>query len=98
MRISRLAWLMSLLALLSTWALGAPAGLETLSVGTAPSATATLEWVAEDRGYFKAEGLRVDFRDYSSGKEALDDVLLGKVDVAAVSPIPLAILGFEQEG
>jgi ABC-type nitrate/sulfonate/bicarbonate transport system substrate-binding protein len=89
-------WLTAGVLLLRNGGICAPAELETLTVGAAPSATTTLEWVADEMGFFQAEDLQARFIEYPSGKEALDDVLLGKVDVAAASAIPLAVLGFNR--
>lgn len=43
---------------------------------------AALILIAQDQGYFKAAGLDVTLKDYSSGPAALADLLAGKLDTA----------------
>jgi NitT/TauT family transport system substrate-binding protein len=72
----------------------AAADLEVLTLGTAPSLTAVLEIVADDQGFFAAEGLQVVIRDFPSGKEALDEVVAGRLDVAASTALPVVAMAF----
>ena len=68
----------------------------TLTIGTVPSPTALLEVVALQNGYFSAQGLDVQILEYSSGKVVVDDMLLGKVDAAVSTSLPLATNGFSR--
>ncbi|MBF0609688.1 MAG: ABC transporter substrate-binding protein [Magnetococcales bacterium] len=45
----------------------------------------SLALIANNRGFFKQNGLDVDFRNYTSGKEAMDVLLAGESDLALVS-------------
>jgi ABC-type nitrate/sulfonate/bicarbonate transport system substrate-binding protein len=74
----------------------ASAGLEILTLGTAPSLTAVLEIIADEMGFFRAEGLSVMIREYPSGQEALDDVLARRVDMAASTSLPIVAQSFKR--
>ena len=62
---------------------------EKLSIATS-SSTSTLLWVAEQNGYFQAQGLDVTISFSEAGLFALNDLLAGKVQVAACSDFVLA--------
>jgi len=63
---------------------------ESITIGNAQSFECdTLVHVAEDQGFFVKNGLEVTIRDYASGLAAVNDLLLGEVDVAATAEFPL---------
>jgi NitT/TauT family transport system substrate-binding protein len=51
-------------------------------------------WLAQSRGFFAAEGLQVEVRDFIAGKQGLAEMLAGGLDytTAADAPIVLALL------
>jgi NitT/TauT family transport system substrate-binding protein len=60
--------------------------VETITLGTAhPQDFAALVWIAEDQGYFAANGLKVDFKTYDAGVRAAKDLLAGKLDLATAT-------------
>lgn len=58
----------------------------TLAVGAQP--LSALLFIAEARGYFAEEGLRVDLRLSSHGHKALQAVLAGEADLVTVAEMP----------
>lgn len=71
-----------------------PATREPLTLGDTSSATATPVWVADAKGYFRAEGLDVTARHFEFGRQALAEMLEGRVDVATVAATPIVLASF----
>lgn len=67
---------------------------EKLIIADADQVVFSLLYIADAQGYFKEEGLEVEYRKFSSGKDALNSVLSGESDVATVfsTPVVLAAL------
>ena len=65
--------------------------LRQMSVGLSPSLTAALEHIAQERGFFAAQGLNAVLRTYSSGIAGMEDMLNGAVMAAASTAIPVAL-------
>ena len=85
---------------------GAPAEV---TVSYAPFESTALLWVALDRGFFEANGLKVTLIKYASGAASLDAMLAGEADIvigASEYPTvmrifqdkPLAIIGNAYKG
>jgi ABC-type nitrate/sulfonate/bicarbonate transport system substrate-binding protein len=68
--------------------------LEKLTITEGQAAVGGLIYVASEKGYFLEEGLNVTLQHYSSGKDGLNAVLEGEVDLgqAANTPIAFGIL------
>ena len=65
--------------------------LENLTFGTAhPEDFAALIWIAEDQGYFAANGLKIDTKIYDAGVKAARDLLAGKLDLATATDFVVA--------
>jgi len=58
---------------------------------------AVLAGVALHKGYYRQEGLEVTARPHPFGKSALDDVLAGNADFAAVADPPIMMAAMEGE-
>jgi ABC-type nitrate/sulfonate/bicarbonate transport system substrate-binding protein len=56
---------------------------ESITIGTPANELNALAYIAEDQGYFKANGLDVTFKDFDSGSQAVAGMLNGTVDMAA---------------
>lgn len=54
-----------------------------------PVPQAALVIIAQENGYFRANGLKVDISRFTTGKLAFDAVLGGAADVATVADIPI---------
>ena len=70
--------------------------LERVALGAAPSLTSTLEYIAEEQHFFQQEGLAVEVREFSSGKQALQEMLAGKLDAVSSTQFPLVSTSFER--
>ncbi|MGO9118677.1 MAG: ABC transporter substrate-binding protein [Desulfomonilaceae bacterium] len=65
--------------------------LESLTLGTAhPEDLAALIWIAEDQGYFSANGLKINTKTYDAGVKAAKDLLAGKLDLATATDFVVA--------
>src|SRR5581483_12439123 len=58
-----------------------PAGSITLKVGTQHVATDGPMYIAQEKGYFKDQGLNVQFTDVN-GEEAISSVATGQLDIS----------------
>ena len=89
-----------LLAVLGCWSCskGDYAGkVETVTIGQTPNETNTLLYLAQERGFFAANGLNVVFKDYGSGVEAASALLKGEVDLATCAEFVIVGKIFERE-
>ena len=75
---------------------GSPEKVEKLRVGVAANPICTLVYVAHQQGFFNRHGLDVTIEGYPAGAYAVDDLLVGKVDVAAAAESVLALWGLQR--
>ncbi|MFP5350831.1 MAG: ABC transporter substrate-binding protein [Gammaproteobacteria bacterium] len=68
-----------------------------LSIAAVVYPGSTTIHVAQDRGYFEAEGLHVTIHQFASGRACLNAVRSGKADVATVAEIPIALAAMQKE-
>ncbi len=88
--------------LLALWALllgcgcgaGKPAG-KPVRIGRVRLPTMALLYVAEQRQLFAEEGVAVELTDFAAGKDALDAVIRGDLDLATVYETPLVLRRLE---
>ena len=67
-----------------------PKQVEKIVVGAETVAHASPLWIAENKGYFKDEGLNVEIRGFDSGRTALRTMLNGEdVDIATAAQTPV---------
>ena len=90
------------LAIIGGWYLAGsvlrPGGqAETIVVALPRLESSALLWIAADQGFFSQNGLDVTFREPTTGIAALDELLEGKVDIAATSEYPLVGKAFQKE-
>ena len=64
--------------------------VESLTLGLYPSEYNSLIYIAKDRDYFTANGLKVTFKNYVSGARSVTGMLNGEVDVATGSEFVVA--------
>lgn len=76
------------LVLLSCSESGYSGKAETITIGAPPLEQNALLYVAEERGMFQRNGLRVVIRDYDSGATSLGGLLNGEVNVAGTAEFP----------
>ncbi len=84
-------WVRLLGAVLCLWACAPPFPRDALVIGRVTIPSCALLYVAEDHGLFARNRLEVRFRDFSTGREALEAVIQGEVDLATVYETPLVL-------
>jgi ABC-type nitrate/sulfonate/bicarbonate transport system substrate-binding protein len=62
-----------------------------------PSPGVDVAYIAEDKGYFKDEGLDVVTQTVTNGKICQDALLAGQADFSIIGDGPLAYLGFSEQ-
>lgn len=67
---------------------------EQLRLGAYDGDVGALQWIALEQGYFEKVGLKVDMKPYASGKEALEALDAGQIDVATASEYVAATRSF----
>ncbi len=67
-----------------------PVTPETLTFADPTQAMISLMYVAEERGYFAEENLRIQYVPVTSGRDALKKLLAGEVDLGAATEFPFA--------
>ena len=70
--------------------------LDEITVAYSPFESGALFWIAEDRGYFRQNGLNLTLKKYDSGAEALSSVVNGEADITVgVTEYPLVWRAFQ---
>jgi NitT/TauT family transport system substrate-binding protein len=59
--------------------------LEKISMGIYIGQISGLVFIAQDKGYFRDNGLKADLRIYAAGRDAIKDLLAGKLDIGYCS-------------
>jgi ABC-type nitrate/sulfonate/bicarbonate transport system substrate-binding protein len=62
--------------------------VESITLGFAPSEASCLMYVAEERGFFTANGVEVVKKYYDTGAGAMEALLQNEVDIAGMSEVP----------
>ena len=66
-----------------------PATIEKITVAWADQPAFALMYIAQNKGYFTDEGLEVTYRKFTTGRDALADVIKGNSDIATVYEAPV---------
>ena len=75
----------------------APQQPEKIVLGTQMIAHVAPVWIAENKGYFQEEGLKVEIREFASGQAALQAMLNDKgIDLATASQTPVIFNSFHR--
>ena len=83
-------------ALPTGWAWAEAVSTEPVVVGLAENAGDIPPIIAIDRGFFRAAGLDVRVRAWPAGKQALEAMLAGEVEVATVADTPIVVQSFKR--
>jgi NitT/TauT family transport system substrate-binding protein len=67
-----------------------------LRVGAFDGDVGALHWIAQDKGFFDKAGLNVVLTGFATGKQAVDALRDGLVDVATASEFVVATRGFDE--
>jgi ABC-type nitrate/sulfonate/bicarbonate transport system substrate-binding protein len=68
-----------------------------ITVSVAEQPVMGLIFIAEEKGFFKEEGLNVNYKRFLLGRDALDDTINGGSDIATVYETPFIIRASEGE-
>lgn len=82
------------LALLIWAAMHSPASAKRLTIAAAQ--TATLVWIAQERGFFREQGLAVEIRTFQSGLRAADAVIHGHADLSTTADSAFVSRSFDR--
>ncbi|MBM4388060.1 MAG: ABC transporter substrate-binding protein, partial [Deltaproteobacteria bacterium] len=67
-----------------------------LRIGVSPEPSMALLFIAEERGFFRENGLAVELKFYPSGKRTLEGLFKGEVEMATPADTPVVFAGFER--
>jgi len=71
--------------------------IEKVSIGiSATSLLPSLVPIAKEKGYFLEEGIDMEIKDYSTGKDALEATFKGEVDMCTVADTPIVSNSFKR--
>jgi NitT/TauT family transport system substrate-binding protein len=70
--------------------------IQTISIGTTTQELSTLIWIAEEKGYFRENGLDATVKAYDTGIETKNALLAGEVNVADTVDFVISGLGLER--
>ncbi len=74
---------------------GQPGRLEKISLAVSPWPASSAVYIAQEKGYFREEGLEVTLHNYISGHLGLNAMLAGKEDMATAGESPIARAALE---
>jgi len=74
---------------------GQPVRMERISLAVSPWPASAAVYIAQEKGYFREEGLEVALHNYLSGHLGLNAVLAGKEDMATAGESPIARAALE---
>ena len=77
---------------------GYTGSLVSITIGNAQSFECdTLIYIAMEQDFFRNNGLNVAIKNYTSGAAAVNDLLEGKIDIAATAEFPLVRKAFDKQ-
>jgi ABC-type nitrate/sulfonate/bicarbonate transport system substrate-binding protein len=94
-RTARSASLCGVLAMLAFAPLPAPAQ-DLVVIGFGPSLTSALDIIADSQGFFAAEGLRVEQREFTRGSKAMEALVKGEIDISSSTGFALTAASFAE--
>jgi NitT/TauT family transport system substrate-binding protein len=56
-----------------------------------------LIFIAEEKGYFLEQGLKINYHNFPTGKLALDALIGGEADIATTADVPIALAGLADQ-
>jgi ABC-type nitrate/sulfonate/bicarbonate transport system substrate-binding protein len=70
---------------------------DTVRLGIAREELSSLAMIAQEQGYYSAEGLDVVVKEYPSGRLALEGMFASEVDLATVAEVPIVFSSFQRD-
>lgn len=74
-----------------------PQKIDKATLGVETSLLPAAVWVAENKGYFKEEGLDLEIKEFDSGKLSFLAMLDSGVDISTVAPTPIMFNSFKRQ-
>ena len=73
--------------------------METATLGVERSLLSAAVWIADEKGYFKDEGLDLTLKEFDSGRLSFMAMLDGNegIDICTVAPTPIMFVSFDRE-
>ena len=68
---------------------------KTIGLAASKSLLSVPVLIAYEKGFFKAQGLDIELKEYSSGKLALKSMLMGENQIATAADMPIVFNGFK---
>ncbi len=62
-----------------------------------PIPNSALVFIAEEKGYFSEQGLKINYHNFPTGKLALDVLIGGGADIATTADVPIALAGLADQ-
>lgn len=91
-----LAGVLSAIALRNHWS--SPRQPERLRIGAFAGDVGALVWIAQEQGFFQRAGLEAELMAFNAGKDSIDALQAGQVDIATASEFVVADRSFSQPG
>jgi len=89
--------LIALLLGVAAWSLFTQRGSSRPLIVGGPKNISMLVLIAEDQGFFQAEGIEVEFRPIQTGKLTMDSLGINELDVGVLVDTNIAYLGFRSD-
>ena len=70
---------------------------EKIDLAINPIANSALVFIAEEKGYFTEQGLKINYHNFPTGKLALDALIGGGADIATTADVPIALAGLADQ-
>lgn len=72
-------------------------GGQQIDLAINPFFNSALVFIAEEKGFFAEEGLKINYYKFPTGKMALDALIGGGADIATTADIPIALAGLAEQ-
>lgn len=71
--------------------------LKNVDLAINPVPNSALIFIAEEKGYFTEQGLKINYHNFPTGKLALDALIGGGADIATTADVPIALAGLAEQ-
>jgi len=68
-------------------------GVKNIDLAINPVPNSALIFIAEEKGYFTEQELKINYHNFPTGKLALDALIGGGADIATTADVPIALAG-----
>jgi len=71
--------------------------LKKIDLAINPVPHSALIFIAEEKGYFEEQGLKINYHNFPTGKLALDALIGGGADIATTADVPITLAGLADQ-